>query len=118
MIRIEALADMVNRIRSKELFGLFEVETLEELAELRVPPPAYAYVREVGNYYFMYPYSSDLAETPYHSVIGKGWHNMDSPTPRYDRMMHIIHTQWLKAGILITSLTLLIPHKVDGNCVK
>lgn len=95
MSRLSALTELADRIRSRELFGLFEVETLDELEDLKVPPPAYVYVREVGNYYFMYPYSSDLAETPYHSVIGKGWHNMDSPTPRYDRKMHTIHTQWL-----------------------
>lgn len=95
MARVEALEAYADSLRERCPFSLHEVNDLEELAELIVPPPAIAYVREDGNYYFMFPWSSDLADTPYHSVVGVGWHNLDSPTPRYDRPIHIIHTQWL-----------------------
>lgn len=93
MRRIEMLEELA--MRSQKAFRFYTVPTLEDLADLQVAPPAIAYVEENCNYFFMYPWSSDLVDTPYNSVIGRGWHNMDSPTPRYDRMIHVIHTQWL-----------------------
>ena len=95
MSRIELLDELVTRMQSRDLFNFYEVRTLNDLEQLNAAPPAIAYVHEISNYFFMYPWSSDLVDTPYNSVIGHGWHNIDSPTPRYDRMIHVIHTQWL-----------------------
>jgi len=92
---IERLEVLAKSLQKSTDFSFVVVNERSDLVSLKMPPPTFAYVRADGAYYLKYKYSAHLAATPFYSGVGDGWHNMNSPCPRMDRPIHIIHTQWL-----------------------
>ena len=92
---IQELNELVETLKSLKSANMYEVENRQALRTLNVDPPAVAYCRADGNYYFKYSDLGALKNTPYFSGIGDGWHNMDAPSPQFDRLIHIVTTQWL-----------------------
>ena len=98
------LEDKVHIIRRGMNFNSYEVVTLDELANIRIDPPAMAYVRSTGCYYFKFPTNPYLAVTSYTSLIGDGWQPVDISSPQYDRPIHIVNTRWVQTPHLIQDL--------------
>jgi hypothetical protein len=78
-----------------------------------IQPPAIAYVQEDGNYYLKYCADPIFESTPYYSKHVDGWHPLDVSSPRWDRPIHIIDTEWVIVNGFRQDLDLLVNAYVE-----
>lgn len=93
----------------------YEFVSYAELVALDVPPPAMAYVRETSEYFLKFPFDPHIAKTAYYTGT---WVPIDVSSPRHDRPIYKVTTQWVTTNGWTQNLDLFINEFSEGGLAQ